>query len=189
VTAHAGPAAVIERAVQMGLDCVEHGYELTPQTARMMAAAGTHLVPTLIVTRCKAFFDELGVPEWMQERSLNAGPRHLESFRMALDAGVPIMVGSDMPPFWYFEGTTAIVREMEHMSEQGLGPAGALRAATITPAAWLGVEDQVGSITVGKRADLVAMGGDPLTDTGALRGIRWVMQDGNVVRDDERVTA
>ncbi|AZS35711.1 Imidazolonepropionase [Microbacterium lemovicicum] len=189
VTAHAGPAAIIERAVALGLDCVEHGYELTPETADRMAAAGTHLVPTLIVTRCKAFFDELGVPEWMQARSLGAGPRHLESFRMALEAGVPIMVGSDMPPFWFFEGTTAIVREMEHMSEQGLGPAATLKAATLTPASWLGVDDEIGSIDVGKRADLIAMDADPLEDISALRGIRWVMQGGDVVRDDRRAVA
>jgi len=189
VTAHAGPAPIIDRAVALGLDCVEHGYELTPETAERMAAAGTHLVPTLIVTRCKAFFDELGVPEWMQARSLGAGPRHLESFRMAIDAGVPIMVGSDMPPFWFFEGTTAIVREMEHMSEQGLGPAATLRAATLTPAAWLGVDDEIGSIEVGKRADLIAMDADPLADVSALRGIRWVMQGGAVVRDDRSAVA
>jgi imidazolonepropionase-like amidohydrolase len=52
VTAHAGPAPVIAEAVELGLDCVEHGYELTPEVARAMAAAGTALVPTLIVTRC-----------------------------------------------------------------------------------------------------------------------------------------
>ncbi|MDP9025952.1 MAG: amidohydrolase family protein, partial [Actinomycetota bacterium] len=81
VTAHAGPASVIAEAVELGLDCVEHGYQLTPEVARAMAAAGTALVPTLIVTRCGSFFDELGVPAWMQERSLAAGPRHVESFR------------------------------------------------------------------------------------------------------------
>ncbi|MDR5698335.1 amidohydrolase family protein [Agromyces aerolatus] len=189
VTAHAGPAPVIARAVARGLDCVEHGYELTPEVATAMAAAGTHLVPTLVVTRCGAFFDELGVPSWMQERSLGAGPRHLESFRMAIDAGVPIMVGSDMPPFWGFEGTTAIVREMEHMSTEGLGPVETLRAATITPARWLGIDDQAGRIAPGLAADLIAVDGDPLTDTSALRGIRWVMQGGRVVRDDEAVAA
>lgn len=187
VTAHAGPAPVIARAVQRGLDCVEHGYQLTPEVASAMAAAGTHLVPTLIVTRCGAFFDELGVPAWMQQRSLGAGPQHIASFRMAIDAGVPIMVGSDMPPFWHFEGTTAIVREMEHMSEAGLGPVETLRAATITPARWLGIDDTVGQIAVGKVADLIAVDGDPLADTSALRGIGWVMQSGHVVRDDIRV--
>lgn len=186
VTAHAGPAEVIGRAVELGLDCVEHGYELTPEVAQKMAASGTALVPTLVVTRCGEFFDELGVPAWMQERSLNAGPRHIESYQMALEAGVEIMVGSDMPPFWMFEGATAVIREMEHMSDFGLGPAATLRAGTFTTARWLGIEDRVGSIEVGKQADLIAVPDDPLVDISALRGINWVMKTGRVVRDDAR---
>ena len=71
VTAHAGPAAIIAEAVELGLDCVEHGYELTPDVARLMAQRGVSLVPTLVVTRAAAFFDELGVPPWI-ERSLDA---------------------------------------------------------------------------------------------------------------------
>jgi imidazolonepropionase-like amidohydrolase len=189
VTAHAGPAEIIAEAVELGLDCVEHGYELTPEVASAMAAQGTALVPTLVVTRCGSFFDELGVPAWMQERSLNAGPRHIESYRMAIEAGVTIMVGSDMPPFWPFEGTTAVVREMEHMSAFGLGAHGTLRAGTIEPAKWLGIDGEVGTIEVGKRANLIAMDDDPLLDTTALRGIRWVMKSGDVVRDDRLVIA
>jgi imidazolonepropionase-like amidohydrolase len=137
-----------------------------------------------VVTRASAFFDQLGVPAWMQQRSLAAGPRHVESYRMALDAGVTILMGSDMPPFWKFEGTSATVREIEHLSDFGLGPAAALTAATIAPATWLGAEAEVGSIEVGKRADLIAMDSDPLADIAALRGIRWVMIDGALVRDD-----
>ncbi len=186
VTAHAGPASVIAEAVELGLDCVEHGYELTPDVARAMAAAGTALVPTLIVTRCGSFFDELGVPAWMQERSLAAGPRHVESFRLALEAGVRILLGSDMPPFWPFEGTTATVREMEHLSSFGLGARETLRAATIEPARWLGIDDEVGTVEVGKKANLIALDENPLDDISALRTLRWVMKSGDIVRDDRR---
>jgi imidazolonepropionase-like amidohydrolase len=184
VTAHAGPSEVIGEAVELGLDCVEHGYELTPEVTRAMAAAGTWYVPTLVVTRCKEFFDELGVPEWMQQRSLGAGERHLASYRYALEAGVTVMLGSDMPPFWIFDGTSAAVRELEHMSAEGLGARAAQAAATLLPARWLGVEDDLGTVAVGRYADLVATAGDPTTDTTTYRTIDWVAKGGDVVRDD-----
>ncbi|WP_369139084.1 amidohydrolase family protein [Modestobacter versicolor] len=188
VTAHAGPAAVIARAVALGLDCVEHGYQLTEEVAAAMAAAGTALVPTLVVTRCGEFFDSLGVPAWMQERSLGAAARHEASYRMALDAGVEVLLGSDMPPFWPFEGTTATVRELEHMAglgaAAGMTPARALQAATLGPARWLGADDRVGSIRPGRFADLLVVDGDPTADVSALRSLRWVMQGGRVARDD-----
>ncbi|MDY7087615.1 MAG: amidohydrolase family protein [Actinomycetota bacterium] len=185
VTAHAGPAGVIAAAVELGLDCVEHGYQLTPEVARQMAAQGTALVPTLLVTRCKEFFDELGVPEWMQCRSLGAGPRHLESFTMALEAGVEILLGSDMPPFWAFEGTNATVRELENLAEH-LGPERALHAGTRGPIRWLGLDNDLGTVEAGKYADLIAMDADPLDDTSAFRGVRWVMKGGQVVRDGDK---
>lgn len=184
VTAHAGPADVIAAAVALGLDCVEHGYELTPEVCRAMAQAGTSLVPTLVVTRAGAFFDELGVPEWMQQRSLGAGERHLQSYRYALEAGVDVLLGSDMPPFWPFEGTTAAVRELEHMHAGGLDAAGTLRAATLGPARWLGLERRVGTLETGAWADLIATRENPLDSPAALRGIHFVMKGGVVVRDE-----
>ncbi|GAA2340583.1 amidohydrolase family protein [Dactylosporangium salmoneum] len=183
VTAHAGPAPVITEAVELGLDCVEHGYELTAELAALMAERGTALVPTLLVTRCKAFFDELGVPEWMQQRSLGAGDRHLESFAMAVAAGVEVLLGSDMPPFWQFEGTSATVRELEHMSAV-IGPQRALYAGTLGPVRWLRAEQDLGTVEPGKYADLIAMDEDPMAHTSAFRGVRWVMKGGAVVRDD-----
>ncbi|MEO3807428.1 amidohydrolase family protein [Sphaerisporangium sp. B11E5] len=184
VTAHAGPAEAIAEAVELGLDCVEHGYQITAPVAALMASRGTALVPTLLVTRCEEFFAELGVPEWMRRRSLDAGPRHLESYALALAAGVEVLLGSDMPPFWPFEGTNATVRELEHMADGGLGPARALYAATLGPARWLGADADLGTVEPGKYADLVAVDADPSASASAFRGVRWVMSGGRVVRDD-----
>lgn len=186
VTAHAGPAPIIEQAVRLGLDCVEHGYQLTEPVAALMAERNTSLVPTLIVTRCQDFFDELGIPDWMQQRSLGAGERHVASYRMALEAGVEVMLGSDMPPFWPTGGTNATVRELEHMAGFGLAPLDALRAATIVPARWLGADRAIGTVEPGKYADLIAMDADPTRNVSALRTLRWVMKGGEVVRDDRR---
>jgi len=184
VTAHAGPARVIEQAVDQGLDCVEHGYQLTARAARQMHDRGVPLVPTLSVTRCGDFFDSLDVPAWMQQRSFSAAQTHEQSYRLALAAGVQVMLGSDVPPFWPTDGTSATVRELEHMEAFGLPPAEALLAATRAPAAWLGIDDHVGSVEPGKRADLIAMREDPTGTVSALRTMHWVMKDGAVCRDD-----
>ena len=103
---------------------------------------------------------------------------------MALEAGVPVMLGSDIPPFWDTEGTSATVRELEHMEAFGLSPRDALLAATQVPAGWLGAADDLGSVVPGKRADLIAMTADPTESVSALRTLHWVMKDGNVYRDD-----
>jgi imidazolonepropionase-like amidohydrolase len=187
VTAHAGPARIIGQAVDQGLDCVEHGYQLTEAVAQEMRDRGVALVPTLSVTRCGDFFDSLDVPAWMQQRSLRAAPGHEESYRLALAAGVPVMLGSDIPPFWPTEGTSATVRELEHMAAFGLSPHDALLAATRGPAAWLGLDEHVGSVEAGKRADLIAMKQDPTASVSALRTLHWVMKDGHVYRDDSWV--
>jgi imidazolonepropionase-like amidohydrolase len=91
-----------------------------------------------------------------------------------------------MPPFWEFEGTSATVRELEWMIEGGLPPAAALRAATAVPARWLGVDDELGTIAPGKRADLVALAADPLSDARAWRTLWLVIKEGSIVRDDRR---
>ena len=94
------------------------------------------------------------------------------------------MLGSDVPPFWPVDGTSATVRELEHMEAFGLPPRDALLAATRGPAAWLGAEGEVGSVQAGRRADLIAMTEDPTASVSALRTLHWVMKDGRVYRDD-----
>ncbi|WP_223692933.1 amidohydrolase family protein [Leifsonia poae] len=183
VTAHAGPAATLKRAIDLGLDCVEHGYELTREVTDLMAAAGTWYVPTITVSRCAEFFDEQGVPAWMKERALGAGPRHWESLQHAIASGVKIAMGTDMPPAANFDGTTATVREMEFMVEAGMSDLDVLLSATSRAAELLGTTS-VGRIAVGSHADFVATDGDPSKNVSALRGIDWVMKAGQVVRDD-----
>jgi imidazolonepropionase-like amidohydrolase len=98
-----------------------------------------------------------------------------------------MMLGSDVPPFWKTDGTSATVRELEHMEAFGLPPRDALLAATRVPAEWLRIGDEVGTVEAGKRADLIAMTGDPTASVSALRTLHWVMKDGVVYRDDSWV--
>ena len=79
------------------------------------------------------------------------------------EAGAPLMAGSDAPEWLLLYGF-ALHRELEALVAAGLSPWDALAAATRVPCTWLGVADQLGTITVGKRADLVLLGADPLAD-------------------------
>ena len=103
-------------------------------------------------------------------------------------AGVPISMGTDsggwphMPNV--FHGATAL-REMELMVEAGMTPSEAIESATVTPARMMGIEALVGTIEVGKRADLIVVRGNPLEYISALRELEWVMKDGEIRRPEE----
>lgn len=183
VTAHVGPSETLRRAIELGLDCVEHGYELTREVTDLMSERGVWYVPTITVSRCEEFFDAQGVPTWMKERALGAGPRHWESLENAIASGVRIAMGTDMPPAADFDGTTATVREMEFMVDAGMTSLDVMRSATSYAAELLGADD-LGVVEVGARADFIATDADPTADVAALRGIDWVMQGGAVLRDD-----
>jgi imidazolonepropionase-like amidohydrolase len=182
VTAHAGPADVIADAVACGVDNIEHGYFITSAVAEQMASAGTWLVPTIGVSRAKAFLERIGAPNWMIERSLAAGEQHWDALKSCIAAGVSIAMGTDMLPAEPFDDTTASVRELELMVDAGLSNASALASATSRAAELLGASDSVGSLEPGKLADVIAVRDDPLTDISALRDITTVIKDGRIVR-------
>jgi imidazolonepropionase-like amidohydrolase len=182
VTAHAGPAGAIAEALDCGLDCVEHGYQLTDEVIETMAERGTTLVPTIIVTRCEEYYRGVGAPEWMIERALGAGAEHWRALESAIAHGVSIAVGTDMVPAEPQDDTTATVVELEHYAAAGLAPRQVLASATTVPAAWLGESARLGTVTEGKLADLIAVDGDPTKDVGALRRLRFVMANGKIVR-------
>jgi imidazolonepropionase-like amidohydrolase len=184
VTAHAGPAGAIRDAIECGLDCVEHGYFLTDEVIELMVERGVWLVPTIVVSRCEDFYAKVGAPQWMIARALAAGELHFAALRKAIRAGVNVALGTDMLPAEPYEGTTATVRELEFYVEAGMTPMQALQAATLKPATWLEAADRLGSLDVGKLADLIAVDGDPSADISALRRVRFVMKNGQVIRHD-----
>jgi len=97
-------------------------------------------------------------------------------------AGVPIVAATDVPSPWpdaiyHFHGPQ-LARELELLVEGGFTPREAIAAATATPAKMLGLDAEIGTIAIGKRADLVLVEGDPHRDIGALRRVRWTVRDG-----------
>lgn len=186
VTAHSGsPIATLE-AIELGLDCVEHGYFLTDEVLRKMKEKGTWLVPTIVVSQptVMEFFKKIGSPDWYLARVNAVGKQHWAMLQNAIKIGVKIALGTDQFPYEPNDKTTATIREAQYYVEAGMTPLQALRAATIEPATMLGVADRLGSLEKGKLADIVVVDRDPTKDITALRTISLVIKGGKVYRTE-----
>jgi imidazolonepropionase-like amidohydrolase len=186
VDAHTGSPIATMQALEAGVDCFEHGYYLDEAVFREMKKRGGWYVPTIVVSQKGAleFFAKIGSPPWYLERARSVGRSHWTALQTAIRSGVNIAMGTDQFPFEPNEGTVAAVRETELYVEAGMTPLQALRAATVNPARLLGAERDLGGLSVGRYADIIATDADPLADIHALRGIHFVMKGGAVVRDD-----
>jgi imidazolonepropionase-like amidohydrolase len=165
VMAHAHGARAIEAAARAGVRSVEHGTYLDEAAAAAMAEAGAWLVPTMSTTQSAPDEAAPGAPE-----------AHRGAVALALAAGVPVAMGTDNP----VRPHTEVLRELHHLAEAGLGPAGALRAATWEAARLLGLAEDRGEIAAGKRADLVALHGTDLDVSTLDTRIRTVWHNGRL---------
>ncbi|RKH89160.1 amidohydrolase family protein [Corallococcus sp. AB045] len=188
VATHTTTDESIRIAVQAGVDSIEHGYSLPDDVLAPMVRNRIFLVPTDgPMDMCDAFDAQTGNAErkrQVKERCKKAVARAQERLRRAVAAGVRIAAGSDM--YLVMPGLTrgeASVRVFISYAEAGLKPVDILRAATVNAAELLRMQDQLGSLGPNKLADLLAVEGDPLKDLRALRQVRFVMKDGQVVLD------
>ena len=188
VTAHSGSSNATMTAVDAGVDCIEHGYMLDRETLVHMKANGVWLVPTMVVTQPETnpLHETFDLPAWYLARREAVGKLHLKAIKMAIEEGVHIALGTDFLPAEPVNGTTATVVEAELYVKAGMTPLQALRAATIEPASLLEVEKDIGSLEIGKYADILAVPSDPTADIRALRQIKLVMKGGTVYRNDMR---
>lgn len=186
VAAHSGSPKATRAAIDAGVTSIEHGYFLDRATLVEMERNGTWLVPTIVVSQpaTQPFFEKIGSPDWYLERRDSVGKSHWQALETAIDVGVNIALGSDQMPNEPNDGTTATAREAQYYVEAGMTPLQALRTATIEPASMLGAEDDIGSLEVGKYADIVALEDDPTQDIKALRTILMVMKGGEIHRDE-----
>ena len=118
-------------------------------------------------------------------RDANAKKRYDDLVQRILKSGVKFAAGSDM--CWFYPGKTrgqASATIFANLHDAGMLPLDIIRAVTTNAAEMLGWQDRVGSIEPGKFADLVAVTGDPIADVTELQRVRFVMKDGQVVRND-----
>jgi len=168
-------------AVEAGIDSIEHGTYVDEPTVRLMAEKGTYMVPTMSTWDARERLAiQAGLSKDQMADVYDRKENSIASFKRALQAGVIIATGTDAGGSPARHGFVA--REIELMVDNGMTPQAALEASTRVASELLGVQEQVGTIEVGKQADMVLIDGDPHSDIGALKNIWAVFQGGRRVR-------
>ena len=177
VLSHAQNSESVRRSARAGVASVEHAFLADEAALETLLENGTTLVPTLTVT--DVWRDLAGLSAAQRERQRDIERLHRRSCETAIRLGVEIATGTDT-------GVRGVLpellwREIALLHDHGASAMAAIRAATSTAARVLGIDADVGTIQVGKRADLVLVPGDPLADLIRLGRPRLVIQGGRQV--------
>jgi imidazolonepropionase-like amidohydrolase len=187
VMVHAYGGLGARYALEAGCDSIEHGAYLwqEPELLQLMAERGVFLVPTLSNSRkyvARIEKNPGNTPEYIRRKAPEVVENAGKTVRRALELGVPIAMGTDSGMFGH--GDNAY--EVECLVDVGMTPMQAIVATTKTAAECIGLGDRVGALEVGKLADLLVVGGDPLQDVRLFRQrdkLLLVMKDGRVYRN------
>jgi imidazolonepropionase-like amidohydrolase len=165
VTAHLNGGPAVRYAVEAGIDGIEHGMEMTDEELELVAKAGTYVGVTLTWHVSRLYKDLLGDQSAQIEHYI----------RRLRESGAKFVVGND-----HIHADFATARQLAVLVQYGVPPMDALAASTREAAIACGVDSIVGTLEVGKEADVIAVGGDPLGDINALRKVDLVMKAGYV---------
>ncbi len=175
---HAKSKEAIRRAVMAGAETIEHGDFIDVETGKLMKEHNVTFIPTLaavdMITQYRGW-----------KKGVAPDPANIvnkkKSFKAAMESGVAIGMGGDVGVFPHGENAL----EMELMVEYGMKPMEVLKAATTINAKAFHLDQQVGAIKEGLKADLLIVSGDPSNVISDLRKVKWVMKDGVVVRNEK----
>ncbi|MHA8074287.1 amidohydrolase family protein [Aquirufa sp. HETE-40SA] len=181
VAAHAHGKDGMKRAVLGGVTSIEHGTYMDEEVMELMKKMGTFYVPTVIAGRSTADSSKIPnyYPEMVAKKAAAIGPIIQGTFAKAYKAGVKIAFGTDAGVFGHGKNGYEFVL----MNEAGMPVLEAIKSATVTAADLLGQSDLIGSIEVGKAADIVAVPGDPVVDVKLMTKVNFVMKDGKIYKN------
>jgi imidazolonepropionase-like amidohydrolase len=176
VMAHAQGAEGIKNGVRAGIRSIDHGVFMDDEAIALMLDRGAWFVPTLIATQGVIDAADAGaaIPEVSVRKARELIEVHRESFRRAVAAGVKIAMGTDSAVTPHGEN----LRELILMEEGGQTPSDVIRSSTISAAELMGLQDELGSLEAGKRADVVVVDGDPFDFKTLSERIEAVYKDG-----------
>src|SRR6266702_990568 len=178
VAVHCHGDQAAREAIEAGVDSIEHGSFMKPETLTLMKNKGTFLTPTLMASEW--IMGKLdNYPPALQAKAKAATAARSEMFRNAVKMGIKISFGTDAAV--YPHGQNA--KEFKLMVDLGMTPVDALRSATANDAELLGIGQKVGTLEKGKLADVIAMPGDPTSDITATERVSFVMKDGKIIRN------
>jgi len=178
VAVHCHGDQAAKEAIEAGVDSIEHGSFLKPETLTLMKNKGTYLTPTLMATEwILGKIDNY--PPALQAKAKAAGAARSDMFRNAVKMGVKISFGTDAAVFPHGQNA----KEFKLMVDLGMQPIEALKTATGNAADLFGVAQKTGTLEKGKLADVIAMPGDPTADITVTERVSFVMKEGKIIRN------
>ncbi len=178
VAVHCHGDQAAREAIQAGVDSIEHGSFMKPETLTLMKQKGTYLTPTLMASEW-IMQNLKNYPPALQAKAKAAYDARSDMFRNAVKMGVKISFGTDAAVFPH--GMNA--KEFKLMVDLGMSPIDALKTATSNDADLLNIAQKTGTLEKGKLADIVAMPGDPTSDITATERVSFVMKEGKIIRN------
>jgi len=178
VAVHCHGDQAAREAIEAGVDSIEHGSFMKPQTVALMKQKGTFLTPTLMASEyIMSKIDRY--PPTLQAKAREATAARSEMFRNAVKMGVRISFGTDAAVFPHGQNA----KEFALMIGLGMAAIDALKSATSNDAELLGIAQKVGTLEKGKLADIIAMPGDPIADITVTERVSFVMKEGKIIRN------
>src|SRR5256884_7115698 len=178
VAVHCHGDQAAKDAIEAGVDSIEHGSFMKPETLTLMKNKGTYLTPTLMATEyIMSKIDSY--PPAVQAKGRAAAAARSDMFRNAVKMGVKISFGTDAAVFPHGQNA----KEFKLMVDLGMQPIEALKAATGNAADLFGIAQKTGTLEKGKLADVIAMPGDPTGDITATERVSFVMKEGKIIRN------